>query len=119
MAESFYVRVLPRDLFNEAKLLECLGLLALHIHDNVIQGLRLEFDDEPFSVDLSEAGELYCANIKFWIGSRPISFYTPYNDKSSFPLQFCFDDEIGAVFNDDGSYSGEFKSILGGFINNG
>lgn len=114
MAESFYVRVLPRDLFNEAKLLKCLGFLALHIHDDALPALRLEFDDEAFCIDLSESGELYCANVKFWIGSDSISFYTPYNDKSPFPLQFCFDDEIGAVFNDDGSYTDEFKSILGG-----
>lgn len=28
-----YQRVIPRDLFNEAKLLKCLGRLSLFIHD--------------------------------------------------------------------------------------
>ena len=28
-----YERVIPRDLFNEAKLLKCVGLLVLKIHD--------------------------------------------------------------------------------------
>ena len=47
-----YRRVLPRDLFNEAKLLKCLGQLALIIHDGqdsagqTVQGLLFMHVDE-------------------------------------------------------------------------
>lgn len=42
---SSYRRVLPRDLFNEAKLLKCLGQLSLMIHDGKCE-LRVEHSDE-------------------------------------------------------------------------
>ena len=44
-----YTRVLPRDLFNEAKLMKCMGLLTLLIHDELIPDcLKFEYDQEPF-----------------------------------------------------------------------
>lgn len=62
-----YQRVLPRDLFNESKLLKCIGQLVLLIHDgNCPNGLAFthhDEDDEPFIIRLMEDGHLTITNI--------------------------------------------------------
>lgn len=109
-----YPRVIPRDLFNEAKLLKCLGQLALLIHDGVgvPRGLTLKHDEEAetgFQIEQDDStGALYCANIALYCGGRFIGLRAPYNSKDAFPLLFILDDDEGAVFNDDGTFSEEF-----------
>ena len=62
-----YTRVLPGDLFNEAKLLKCIGRLVLLIEDREsITGLTFQFDDAPFNIvqDPSD-GSIAIHNIRF------------------------------------------------------
>ena len=102
-----HFRVLPRDLFNDAKLLKCLGFLTLRIHDNAIQGLRFEHDGEPFDIRLSESGNLWVTNLHFYLGmtDQPVHFFTVYNSMTDFPLQYWFDDDdTGFVFDDEGGF---------------
>ena len=109
-----HIRVLPRDLFNDAKLLKCLGFLTLHIHDNVLYGLTCEYAADPFDIEQDESsGDLSVSNIRFYLGGDQIRFFSSYNDKSNFPL-LCStnDDEIVRVFNDDGSYTDDFCALL-------
>lgn len=113
-----YTRVIPRDLFNESKLLKCLGQLALIIHDRVgvPTGLTLEHDDTEnagFQIEQDDStGALYCENLTCSLGARIVGLRAPYNHKGTYPLQFeCGDDE-GAVFNEDGTLSEEFKDML-------
>lgn len=88
-------RIIPRDLFNEAKLLNALGFLSLAIHDNVDKIADLigfEHDGSRFEVELSDCNTLYVANISFFAHTgEQINFYTNYNSRSECPLLFdCY-----------------------------
>lgn len=113
-----YQRVIPRDLFNEAKLLKCLGQLALLIHDGVRipRGLTLEHEtpEDGFQIEQNQdSGALYCCNLECFCDGRLIGLSTPYNSKDAFPLRFVRgDDDEGRVFNEDGSLSDEFRELL-------
>lgn len=118
-----YTRVIPRDLFNESKLLKCLGQLSLLIHEGrgIRWPLQLECEepDTGFQIDLDrERGGLICSNVSLFIAEKDepaacIEVYSPINSKSPYPLQFV-DDEGGEwdVFNDDGLLSTEFAGWL-------
>lgn len=109
-----YQRVIPRDLFNEAKLLKCLGQLALLIHEgfNIPAGLTLRHSrpEKGFIIDQDDSsGGLYCRNLSLRVHGRKLTLQSCYNSKSPYPL--CYDDgadEGGTVFNDDGTLSEEF-----------
>lgn len=113
-----YLRVIPRDLFNEAKLLKCLGQLALIIHDGVgvPRELALENEDpeEGFRIEQNQdSGALFCCNLECFFRSREIGLSCPYNNKGAFPLRYVLDDENeGPVFDDSGALSGEFIELL-------
>jgi len=106
-----YQKVIPRDFFNEAKLLKCLGQLSLLLHNRELvedadEGLS---DHEFFQVRLREDGFLYCANYSFYVADVEIDLYIPYNSMDSYPL--LFEDSscrINSVFKDDGSLSEYF-----------
>lgn len=103
-----YMRVIPRDLFNEAKLLKCLGQVALIIHDGVgvPSGLHLEHDTtecDGFNVEQDpNDGSLYCGNLSLYFEERLIGLRSPYNSKDAYPLRFTMDDEEGDVLTYDG-----------------
>lgn len=111
-----YQRVLPRDLFNESKLLKCLGQLALLVHDGQIP-LKMDFIGESFDIDQRESdGGLYCSTVKFYLGDDDeddLCLYSAYNSKSPYPLFLgtADGDEI-AVFYADGNPTVEFLDFL-------
>jgi hypothetical protein len=118
-----YLRVLPRDLFNEAKLLKCLGQLALILHDHEGQFNVELIHRKPelgFIIDQhsDNDGSLYCRNLKlrFCRTRRIIELSTVYNSKAPYP--FCFENtrgkdvDMGDVFNDDGTFSTEFLELI-------
>lgn len=112
-----YDRVIPRDLFNEAKLLKALGQLSLLIHDRKApQGLRLELDfggAHGFAVDQHLGdGSLYAHYLTLYYRGFVVSLSSPYNDRSPYPLTFEFDNESGDVFNDDGTLSDDFLATF-------
>ena len=107
-----YERVLPRDLFNEAKLLKCLGFLTLHIHDCKISGINFDFEGDAFEVELNDNG-LTVSNLRFYLSDgTEINFFTPYNSKSNFPLEAEINYEYTSVFTDSGEYTNEFLELL-------
>lgn len=114
-----YQRVLPRDLFNEAKLLKCLGQLALLIHDNKVDGFPLIFhhyaDTIGFDIDQNpDDGSLFCRNIDLDVGETTIPLFTSYNAKGPYPLYFLNNQEgeIHKVLGDDGSIHPDFLNFL-------
>lgn len=111
-----YQRVIPRDLFNEAKLLKCLGQLSLLVENGVLQSLRVELDEvyDGFDVEQDENdGSIYCPGIDVVFGDGvEIYVYSPLNSRSSYPLQFSCRGESGDVFDDDGSTSTMFTNLL-------
>jgi len=114
-----YTRVIPRDLFNEAKLLKCLGQLALLITDGlgVPRGLTLDHDifgdRAGFQIEQDQTdGSIYCANMELNYQGRLIGLRSPLNSRDAFPLQFIRGDESGSVFDDKGKLSHDFVSML-------
>jgi hypothetical protein len=108
-----YTRVIPRDLFNESKLLKCMGRLCLNILDGKtpvpIEVVEEDECAEGFTMHLSYASELMIANIRIKIKGTPVAFWTTYNSKSNYPF-FCGRDETESieVFTDEGEYTEEF-----------
>ena len=115
-----YERVIPRDLFNESKLLKCLGRLCLLIHDERCN-LRFDHntDDYPgFRIEQHDYdGSFYCDNLRFYdhFGHR-LRLSSCLNSKEPYPL-LCTteDDEEIEVFHDDGELTDEFTQIVGGY----
>jgi hypothetical protein len=108
-----YQRVIPRDLFNESKLLKCLGRLALLIHDGRLPGVEMEHDGEAFIIDQREDdGGLTCETVRFSIQGEPLTLFTAYNSRAAYPL-FCETTEMEtlAILNDDGTPTAEFMEI--------
>ena len=112
MWNSKYERVLPRDLFNESKLLQQLGAVCLAIHDSRLTRITFEYDDEPFDIRLAEGGEMSVANLTFWQGDEDVQLWTSYNSRDKNPLLFLdpFSGDEFYVFDDQGDFTFRFYS---------
>jgi hypothetical protein len=103
-----YRRVIPRDLFNEAKLLKCLGKLSLLIHEQMIDGLNVNHEDELNGFKFSQctgSGFITVSNLHFFDNNgTPIYCYHPLNCKDKWPMQIEYLDEIYWPFNEQGEY---------------
>ena len=106
-----YQRVLPRDLFNEAKLLEQIGRICLSIHDSQLTGLSFDHDGSSFDIQLSDEGSLYISNLEFLdTEGLPVSFTTNYNSRVKNPL-LAHDREAEEnyfVFDDQSNFTNRF-----------
>lgn len=116
MPSGSYIRVIPRDLFNEASLLKCLGRLWIWLDSN--RGHRARFVEEAvdrFDVRQCEAdGSLTVVNLSFTVAGHEYPLRRPLNSREPFPL-YIEDregDEI-SVFTDDGDLSPDFKAFIG------
>ena len=108
-----YFRVIPRDLFNEANLLKCLGQLYIQTecyeHADVVYT-----DDEPFDIwQCPHSGNLHCGNVTLKIKGRSYDCYRPLTSRDPYPLWIDGPQDAIAIFCDDDSLTEEFK----GFIN--
>jgi len=115
-----YTRVIPRDLFNEANLLKCLGLLALlHLERLTPEGLEIDNDGLPVDVEMDPSdGSLRGRNVRCAItklgareieGRDQVDLFRPLNSREPFPLWARFDDADVPVFDDGGDLTAEFK----------
>lgn len=111
-----YIRVIPRDLFNESKLLKCLGRLVIeaerhpHISVELIEGR----ERQGFDIRQSEAdGSLWARNIHVTVGGRHIIVQTNYNSKREWPLYATPADspDVVEVFDDAGKLTDEFVGL--------
>ena len=115
-----YTRVLPRDLFNEAKLLKCLGQLALFIHDGVDhkrqrapKKLKLRYEGNPFVIGQNQGdGSFYCETVRLYYARTEISLSTSINSRDNFPLYASWDEEEVRVFDEDGNFNITFLDML-------
>lgn len=108
-----YTRVIPRDFFNEAKLLNCMGFLQLKILDQQTPpGINIEINGngEPFKIELNEAFYgLYVINYQILVNDEPYIFLTRYNNKNKFPFFVVTeDDEEIEVFDEQRNFTEEF-----------
>jgi len=118
-----YMRVIPRDLFNEADLLKCLGKLELAL-DNM-QGHKasmtlLEGGDFPgtdgWAIEQNpDDGSIYSRNIEFLIDGDPYEIYRPLNSREKMPVYLRIPsgetDDI-RVFTESGNLSREFCAFI-------
>jgi hypothetical protein len=114
-----YRRVIPRDVFNEANLLKCMGQLSLLIHDACPGALKLDFDAEAFRVEQDgSSGALEVTNLRLFIDGKQVRLTRPLNSREPWPL-YCdpvLDGEwfdTVAVFDEDGDLSDEFERLIG------
>lgn len=106
-----YKRVIPRDFFNEAKLLKCLGQLSLKILDDLLpEGIKIEIDEcgEKFDIELTNDGRLYLCNYQVTVNNVYVSMSTTYNSKDNYPLICFHDDTEIPVFDDNANFTDEF-----------
>jgi hypothetical protein len=125
-----YVRVIPRDLFNEGNLLTCLGKLAVKLEDTFSDPkLTFDYDSESwvqpgFIIEQDETdGSISAINVQLLVDDVPVVLYRPLNTRSSWPLWSAWpqqsywngEDNI-RVFTEDGELNDEFvrriKDIL-------
>lgn len=105
-----YCRVIPRDLFNEAKLLKCMGRLALLELDNMApKTLSILDNGEPFRIGQIEYdGSITITNWEVRIKGEPHIFKTSMNSKYNYPLYVETDEDEIEVFNEQGELTKEF-----------
>lgn len=99
------IRVLPRDAFNDASLLKCIGQLTLLIEDGKID-LSFEYDGEPFDIVQDDSdGSTSVRNIQFFtVDGMPVRHARPMNSRSPWPLMLYCDDVEYYAFDDKGTY---------------
>lgn len=118
-----YRREIPRDAFNEAKLLKCIGRLSLMVLDHNLYLDRevaqvedeLKDRDHGFMVRLDEDNlMLYSDNYYITVNGTEIAVFSNYNSKDNYPLNFYDEEEeeYHRVFKEDGSLSHEFATYL-------
>lgn len=113
-----YARVIPRDLFNEASLLKCLGRLFLCTEG--LEGVELgePEGEEPFAVEQDPAdGSLSVANVPLRVRGVPFRLFRPLNSREPWPLwcesPFACDEEEVQVFDAEGNLSAAFLTMIG------
>lgn len=108
-----YQRVIPRDLFNEANLLKCVGKLALLHHDGLLP-FEMDYDDEPFIIEQSDCGHFFIDNISFYTPGYdplPVRVGVPVNSRRPWPLTYGL--TCGYVFTEAGKFDSDaFKKEL-------
>jgi hypothetical protein len=116
MTPHHYLRVIPRDLFNEANLLKCYGQLWLNLDRLNLQGVGLEHDGSEFEVEQDlQDGSLTIVNVPLNVRGEFFYPYRPLNSRRPYPLYLTTEEgtEI-EVFNDDGSFTDDMMHFLNG-----
>jgi hypothetical protein len=106
-----YKRVIPRDFFNEAKLLKCLGHFEICVLDRKCGGLDIqtELDGDTFEIRQNESdGSLYCANYLATLNGERLHLFTAYNDKSEYPFWCEYRGDVYLVFDKNGKFLPNF-----------
>lgn len=101
-----YQRVLPRDLFNEANLLKCVGKLALLVEDGLIPGIECRFNGGRFQVEQDDSdGSTYVANVQFIVKKTNtlLEFKRPLNSREPWPLELVTEEHTERVFDETGN----------------
>lgn len=116
-----YARVIPRDLFNEASLLKCLGHLWLKTEGYQGQSPRpvliLHTGNEWFIRQDPSDGSIRSGAISVIIRGRTYDHYRPLNSREPWPLWLTLRNDPDAdhfrAFTDDGDLTTEFLALIG------
>jgi hypothetical protein len=109
-----YIRAIPRDLFNEANLLKCLG--QLYIQLELKAGARewgLQHTGDRFEIEQDDSdGSLAVANFWLTFENKVWFFYRPLNSREPYPLYTDHNDTAIAVFDHHGTLTEEFLKLI-------
>ncbi|QIG66764.1 hypothetical protein EVB27_094 [Rhizobium phage RHph_TM16] len=121
-----YQRVIPRDLFNEASLLKCMGQLYLGL-ENMPQffrhpaSVRMFFNENAgggFSIYQNKSdGSIHLGNVTLVVRGKQCYLYRPLNSREPYPLWLKHpesEDDI-EVFTVDGMFV-EFSDEMVAFL---
>jgi len=113
-----YRRVIPRDLFNEAKLLRGLGKISLMIHDNTLTGLNVNHENERtgFVINQEDSdGSINVVNLQFFDNNgTPVYFFHGLNCKERESLQMQYKGQTYWCFNDAGEWMPDSQIFVKG-----
>lgn len=112
---STYQRVIPRDLFNEASLLKCLGRFWIETERYQPRKVTVEHDGEAFDVWQDENGMLSVRNVEISINGVGYYARRPLNSREPWPLyldNYTDDSDSVAVFTDDGELTAELLVLI-------
>lgn len=103
-------RILPRDAFNDANLLKCIGKITMMIEDGEIDCVSYSYDGEPFDIRQDESdGSTYVNNIQFCTKSgKPLKHSRPLNSRDAWPLLFILNDNEYYAFSEKGEFLPNF-----------
>lgn len=110
-----YLRVIPRDLFNEGNLLKCYGQLYLNLEKMGLQDCLAYTDGGAFNVVQDDSdGSIYLLNVHLIVRGELIPLRRPLNSRDSYPLYAYVDDDDDPiqVFTDAGGFTGEMTAFL-------
>ena len=82
-------RVIPRDIFNDADLLKCLGHLLLAIEDRKLPSDQwsYEYDGLPFDIQQNpDDGSTHVANVRLSYRGEPVDHHRPINCRTPWTL---------------------------------
>ncbi len=113
-----YSRVIPRDLFNEANLLKCMGRLWINVEnaaaDSPCRHIAIEHEGVAFDIRQSDCdGSIAVRNIAVSIYGNALNLRRPLNSRDAWPLWLDDVNLSGGfdpveVFNDEGDFSADF-----------
>jgi hypothetical protein len=115
-----YRRVIPRDLFNEGDLLNCLGRLWIKLDERRGHRAMLDCPCGAFDISQSKAdGSIEALGVDFFIrnkggpGEKDYRLFRPLNARDKWPLYASIGDEDVRVFDEQGELSPEFRAHIG------
>lgn len=111
-----YERVIPRDLFNEANLLKCLGTLYIRLEMLNIPNVELYHDGKAFDVIQSEdSGSLHLRNVQLIVNDHEAFLWRPLNSRGAWPLYLTTEEEEEIeVFDEEGALSAKMVKYIAG-----
>ena len=113
-----YNRVVPRDLFNEAGLLKCLGRVWILLDEMRGHSAALsEGDGAAFDIVQNEgSGAISVANLDFTVAGELYYLERPLNSRKSWELWVEAGDdgdfESVEVFDDDGNFTADMLALI-------
>lgn len=114
-----YIRILPRDLFNEADLLKCYARLWIELDSR--RGHKAAFTEEAVPafdiVQIYDSGALTIVNLELTVASQSYQLSRPLNARTPWPLYLSAweDDDFEEirVFDENGDLSAEMRKFIG------
>lgn len=109
-----YQRVIPRDLFNEASLLKCLGRFWIETERFQPRKVTIEHDGDAFDVTQNEDdGTTFVRNIAITINGVNYQAFRPLNSRGNWPLYLRTEDgEETGVFQENGELTAELLALI-------